>query len=391
MHVNPWARFRSQRTLWVTLAVALGVLLLTVQVGASLMWVRGRVSAAEMTAFRTYLVAIAMVTEAVAIAVVWWATTSITRPLRQVVDVLDQVVRGDLTARLDIPNRDELGRMAAAFNVTTQALAGSLRTVSTDASTLASSARDMDEVSTRMADNARRGSEQAEAVASATSAVSESTREAATGAAGMATAIREIAVNVTDATRVADWAVRAAQTANATVARLGESSAEIGKVIKMITAIAGQTNLLALNATIEAARAGAAGKGFAVVANEVKDLAQETARATGDIARRVQAIQTDTTQAVDAITEIGSVIGQINAFQTTIAAAVEEQTAAAGIVTASVSDAAERTAYISTGLEDTARYAQETRTASRSMRDSAEGLSEMASRLAEVAGRYRTG
>ncbi|MFN8192797.1 MAG: methyl-accepting chemotaxis protein [Nocardioidaceae bacterium] len=111
------------------------------------------------------------------------------------------------------------------------------------------------------------------------------------------------------------------------MAELGNSSAEIGNVIKVINSIAEQTNLLALNATIEAARAGEAGKGFAVVANEVKELAQETAKATEDIGHRISAIQSDTENAVTAITEISAIIAQINDTQTTIASAVEEQTA----------------------------------------------------------------
>src|SRR6202000_530375 len=108
---------------------------------------------------------------------------------------------------------------------------------------------------------------------------------------------------------------------NATVSKLGESSVEIGQVIKVITSIAEQTNLLALNATIEAARAGEAGKGFAVVANEVKELAKETAKATEDITRKIEAIQADTTSAVAAIGQISEVIGQINDIQNTIASA----------------------------------------------------------------------
>jgi methyl-accepting chemotaxis protein len=143
----------------------------------------------------------------------------------------------------------------------------------------------------------------------------------------MTASIREIAKNANDAAGVAASAVQVADQTNATVAKLGESSAQIGDVIKSITSIAEQTNLLALNATIEAARAGEAGKGFAVVANEVKDLAQETAKATEDISHRVEQIQVDTEAAVAAIAEISGIIARINDTQSTIASAVEEQTA----------------------------------------------------------------
>jgi methyl-accepting chemotaxis protein len=139
--------------------------------------------------------------------------------------------------------------------------------------------------------------------------------------------IQNIAANTNEAAKVANSAVTAAQAANATVAKLGQSSAEIGVVIKVITSIAQQTNLLALNATIEAARAGEAGKGFAVVANEVKELAKQTAQSTEDISRKITAIQGDTKDAVSAIATVSGVINQINNISATIAAAVEEQSA----------------------------------------------------------------
>ncbi len=147
---------------------------------------------------------------------------------------------------------------------------------------------------------------------------------------------------------------------NATVSSLGESSAEIGNVVKVITSIAEQTNLLALNATIEAARAGEAGKGFAVVANEVKELAQETARATEDIARRVEAIQSDTTGAVDAINRISAIIERINDFQTTISSAVEEQTATTAEMSRNATEASTGAVQIAKNIAGVAQAARDT-------------------------------
>ncbi|NUU15643.1 methyl-accepting chemotaxis protein, partial [Cellulomonas humilata] len=170
--------------------------------------------------------------------------------------------------------------------------------------------------------------------------VSRNVQAVAAGAEQMGASIREIAQNANLAAKVAGQATAAAESANDQVARLGESSQQIGNVVKTITSIAEQTNLLALNATIEAARAGEAGKGFAVVAGEVKELASETARATEDIARRVEAIQADTTGAVAAIGQIAAIIASINDYQLTIASAVEEQTATTNEMSRGVAEAA---------------------------------------------------
>ena len=176
----------------------------------------------------------------------------------------------------------------------------------------------------------------------------------------MGASIKEIAKNATEAARVATGAVKVAETTTATVSKLGDSSTEIGQVIKVITSIAQQTNLLALNATIEAARAGEAGKGFAVVANEVKELAKETAKATEDISRKIEAIQTDTKAAVDAIASISGVINQINDISSTIASAVEEQNATTNEMSRNVSEAANGSNQITSNVAGVAEAAQST-------------------------------
>jgi methyl-accepting chemotaxis protein len=168
---------------------------------------------------------------------------------------------------------------------------------------------------------------------------------------------------------------------NSQVTRLGDSSAEIGNVIKVITSIAEQTNLLALNATIEAARAGEAGKGFAVVAGEVKELAQETAKATEDIARRVEAIQQDTTGAVSAIGQISEIIANINEYQLTIASAVEEQTATTSEMASSVTEAATGSGEIAANITGVAESASASSQTLGEMGSSIQELAQMATEL----------
>jgi methyl-accepting chemotaxis protein len=195
------------------------------------------------------------------------------------------------------------------------------------------------------------GVQHAQTVSGTAQTVSGNVAQVATGAEEMSASIREISRSAQEAAVVADDAVRIVASTNTTLNQLGNSSAEIGNVIKVITGIAEQTNLLALNATIEAARAGELGKGFAVVATEVKELAQETAKATEDVSRRIQAIQADSTQAVHAIAQIGDTVGKINELQATIAAAVEEQTAAAAEIDRSIGVAAQGSRDIAAGAE----------------------------------------
>jgi methyl-accepting chemotaxis protein len=282
-----------------------------------------------------------------------------------------------------------VGRLATAINTTSTVLAEALGRVGVDASRLALSAHQIDEVSNHLSMRAASTSEQAEAVTEAAASVSDSTQIAVESIDSMTAAIREIAVHVGDAKHVAGQAVRAAQATNTTVARLGDSSAEIGNAVKVITATAEQTNLLALNATIEAARAGDAGKGFAVVAGEVKDLAQETARATEDIAKRVAAIQSDTSNATAEISGIGSIIGQIDQYQQTVAAAIEEQTATAERICSSVAEVVGRAAEISTRISSLSSSTLETSEEVQMARRSAGELNDMAGRLAQLVAHYR--
>jgi methyl-accepting chemotaxis protein len=187
---------------------------------------------------------------------------------------------------------------------------------------------------------------------------------------------------------VAKAAVGVAQQTNQTISKLGESSVEIGKVIKVITSIAQQTNLLALNATIEAARAGEAGRGFAVVANEVKELAKETAKATEEIGLKIETIQGDTRSAVTAIGEVSGIINQINDISNVIAAAVEEQTATTNEIGRNVGQAAQGTQEIARNISGVASAARNTSAGAADMQRSVSTLSGVSQQLDELIARF---
>jgi methyl-accepting chemotaxis protein len=265
---------------------------------------------------------------------------AIRRSVQRVQGSLEALARGDLTVRADVHSRDEVGRMATALTIAQESLQRTLVGVVETSETVAAAAEELSASSDQVAAGSDETSAQAGVVAAAAEQVSRNVQAVAAGAEQMGASIREIAQNANLAAKVAGQATSAAESANDQVARLGESSQQIGNVVKTITSIAEQTNLLALNATIEAARAGEAGKGFAVVAGEVKELASETARATEDIARRVEAIQADTTGAVAAIGQIAAIIASINDYQLTIASAVEEQTATTNEMSRGVAEAA---------------------------------------------------
>ncbi|HTT71658.1 MAG TPA: methyl-accepting chemotaxis protein [Anaeromyxobacteraceae bacterium] len=280
------------------------------------------------------------------------------------------------------------GRLGKAFDEMTGNLSGFVTAVSQNAQVLASAAEELNAVSQQMSASAEETATQASVVTKAAEVVSGSVNTVATSSEEMSASIKEIARSAAEAARVALSAVTAADATNATVQKLGASGAEIGKVVKTITSIAAQTKLLAINATIEAARAGDAGKGFAVVANEVKELAKETARATEDIGERIEAIQADTRSAVEAIAQIGAIIKQINEYQSTIASAVEEQSATTNEIDRNVSEAAGGSSEIARNIAGVAEAARHTSQGTADTQKASAELTRMASELQRMVARF---
>jgi methyl-accepting chemotaxis protein len=303
-------------------------------------------------------------------------------------ETLAQAASGDLTATVHVSGSDAIGQMGDALAKLLADLRDSVSLIAVNSQALAGAAEELQVVSVQMGANSAETSSQVNLVSSASNEVSRSVETVSTGAEEMSASIREIARNASEAAKVATQAVDAAQATNATVAKLGDSSAEIGLIVKVITGIAQQTNLLALNATIEAARAGEAGKGFAVVANEVKELAKETAKATEDISAKIEAIQADTQSSVESISGILGIINQIAEFQDTIASAVEQQAATTSEIARSVTDASRGTSAITDNMTTVAHMADETASGAADSQRAATELSRMAGDLQQLVGRF---
>ncbi|WP_127507608.1 methyl-accepting chemotaxis protein [Actinoplanes solisilvae] len=341
------------------------------------------------TSNRAWAIGILAVGLTLALGLGTWVARRIVGSLGKVTVVCDGLADGDLTRTTGLTTADEAGRMGRSLDTAMARLRATVATIDASAASLSGAADRMTDTTTHIASAAEETSVQAQAVSAAAEQVSRSVDSVSAGGEQMGASIREISQNAAEAARVASEAVTVTAATSATMGKLGESSAEIGNVIKTITSIAEQTNLLALNATIEAARAGDAGKGFAVVASEVKDLAQETARATEDISKRVEAIQADTSGAVAAIEEISVVIERISEFQTTIASAVEEQTATTAEMNRSVTEAAGGTGEIASNITGVAEAARLTSQSVSETQEATNDLARMSSELRSVVSAFR--
>ncbi|MFT4275257.1 MAG: methyl-accepting chemotaxis protein [Rhodopseudomonas sp.] len=330
--------------------------------------------------------------------------------IASIVSPMQQLGQGNLAA--NVPHRGEpteIGQMANALQIFKEALIAKCdadaaaakeaeekiargqrvdaatrqfeRAISEIVDTVSSASTELEASAGTLTSTAERAQDLATSVAAASEEASTNVQSVASATEEMSSSITEISRQVQESARIANDAVDQARKTNDSVSTLSQAAARIGDVVELINTIAGQTNLLALNATIEAARAGEAGRGFAVVAAEVKALAEQTAKATGEISQHITGIQTATGQSVDAIRAIGQTIGRMSEIASTIASAVEEQGAATQEISRNVQQAAQGTQQVSANVADVQRGATETGSASSQVLSSAQSLSRENNRL----------
>ncbi len=351
--------------------------------------------------------------------IIYFIATSVVRPINLVVAGLTDAAEGegDLTKRLEVTGQDEVGDLAGKFNMFIAKVQDIIKDVAENANSLTQSSQDLSELSGLLSTGADQTTERAQSVAGASEemstnmgTVAQTMDEAssnvnmvASSTEEMSVTISEIAQNAEKARFVTNSAVGHAETATGQVDELGAAAQEIGKVVEAITDISEQVNLLALNATIEAARAGEAGKGFAVVANEIKELAKQTATATGEIKRQVSAIQSSTKGTVVQIDNITEVVNEVNDIVSKIAAAVEEQSTTTKEIAGNIAQASSGIGDVNmsvgqsnTVAADIARQIADVTQAAGSMSNSssqvylnAEQLAKLAAQLNEMVGRFK--
>ncbi|MBN1912274.1 MAG: methyl-accepting chemotaxis protein [Pirellulales bacterium] len=314
-----------------------------------------------------------LIASAGVIAVAWFVSRRITRPIAEGVAFAQKMADGDLTQTLHIAGKDEIAQLAAALNTMASSLRAMFGNVRDAAFSLSGSSTELTQTSTQLAASAEETTAQSTSVAAAaeelsanihnmanaTGQMSENVRTVAAAADQMATSIGEVNENTNEAARVAGQANQLATASNERIGALSTSAEQIGKIVGIIQDIAEQTNLLALNATIEAARAGDAGKGFAVVATEVKDLAKQTATATEDIAQQVDGNRRLIVDTVSGIREISEIIEQINRVSETIATAVGRQREMTQQIAQNIADTSKMAESVSDGIAQSASASQE--------------------------------
>jgi methyl-accepting chemotaxis protein len=338
-------------------------------------------------------------------------------PLATLTDVVGNLAAGRHDVTIPASQRaDEIGAMAGSLQVFREALiakkaADESAAVEADAkikrgqrvdsvtrdfeavigeivNVVSSASTELEASAGTLTSTAVRSEELTTLVAAASNEASANVQSVASATEEMASSVNEISRQVQDSARIAIEAVSQAQKTNDRVGELAKAATRIGDVVELINTIAGQTNLLALNATIEAARAGEAGRGFAVVASEVKALAEQTAKATGEISQQISGIQAATQESVGAIKEIGNTIGRMSEIASAVAAAVEEQGAATQEISRNVQQAAQGTQRVSANITDVQRGASETGSASSQVLVAAKSLSGESSRLKSEVGKF---
>ncbi len=370
-------------------------------------------------AIRNFVILVTLVSVLLVSVVIFFASRSITRPINQAVESLKDIAEGegDLTMRLPVTTRDEVGEMATCFNTFIEKLQVIISDIRTNSKAVDSSAGDLTDISNNLSSTASDTSGRSENVATAAEEMSANLNSVAAGmeestintsmvasaAEEMTATINEIAQNAEQAHTISEQAVDQAQNTSDKMNELSDAAQAISRVTETITEISEQTNLLALNATIEAARAGEAGKGFAVVANEIKELAKQTADATLDIKQQIDGVQGTTSSTITEINQITSVINSVNEIVATISASVGEQSSATEEIATNISQASQGLSEVNENINQISAVAgtitedivnvnmasREISDSSGQVKGSAEGLSDLAGRLHEIVSNFK--